>query len=60
MSIYPRSGARELRRFAIFEILYNAQKWECIFTLRLNIEKDIDYMGKIFILFIILQPVPEY
>ncbi len=43
--IYPRSGARELQRFAILKY-YNAQEWECIFTLELNIAKDIDYIEK--------------
>ncbi len=43
--IYPRSGARGLQRFAILKY-YNAQEWECTFTLELNTVKDTDYIEK--------------
>ncbi len=39
--IYPRCGARGLQRFVILKY-YNAQEWECIFTLELNTAKNID------------------
>ncbi len=44
-SIYPRSEVKGLQRFAILKY-YNAQEWECIFTLELNAAKDIDYIEK--------------
>ncbi len=43
--IYPRSGARRSQKFAILKY-YNAQEWECIFTLEMNTAKDIDYIEK--------------
>ncbi len=39
ISIFPISGTGGLQRFAVLKY-YNAQEWECIFTLELNIVKD--------------------
>ncbi len=40
----------ELKSSTDFPFLkyYNAQEWECIFTLGLNTPKDIDYIEKLF------------
>ncbi len=48
ISIYPRNGDGDFQKFAIFEILFNAQELKSRFILGLNAGKDIDYIEKCF------------
>ncbi len=47
MSIYPRSGTRELQRFICLKY-YNALKWLSTFTVGLNAAENTDYIKKFF------------
>ncbi len=48
MSYLPLEWSSVALKIAIFEILYNVQKWESRFSLGLNAAKNSHYMRKRF------------